>query len=47
MPLDTKTFFNQFHVHTGEFNRDVYKLIDSAYRIKEKCDYSDFFPREQ
>lgn len=35
--------FNQFYVHTGEFDRDVYKLIDSAYRIREKCDYSDFF----
>ncbi len=35
--------FNQYHVHTGEFERDVYKLVDSAYRIREKCDYSDFF----
>lgn len=35
--------FNQFYVHTGEFERDLYKLIDSAYRIREKCDYSDFF----
>ena len=35
--------FNQFYVHTGEFDRDIYKLIDSAYRIREKCDYSDFF----
>lgn len=35
--------FNQFYVHTGEFERDIYKMIDSAYRIREKCDYSDFF----
>lgn len=35
--------FNQFFVHTGEFERTTYKLIDSAYRIREKCDYSDFF----
>lgn len=35
--------FNQFYVHTGEFERGVYKMIDSAYRIREKCDYSDFF----
>lgn len=35
--------FNQFFVHTGEFDRNAYKLIDSAYRIREKCDYSDFF----
>ena len=35
--------FNQFYVHEGKFDRDTYKLIDSAYRIREKCDYSDFF----
>ena len=35
--------FNQFYVHGGTFDRDTYKLIDSAYRIREKCDYSDFF----
>lgn len=35
--------FNQYFVHTGEFERTTYKLIDSAYRIREKCDYSDFF----
>lgn len=36
-------YFNQFFVHTGEFDKTTYKLIDSAYRIREKCDYSDFF----
>lgn len=35
--------FNQYFVHTGEFDKTSYKLIDSAYRIREKCDYSDFF----
>lgn len=35
--------FNQYHVHTGEFDKGTYKIIDSAYRIREKCDYSDFF----
>lgn len=35
--------FNQFYVHEGKFDRKTYKLIDSAYRIREKCDYSDFF----
>ena len=34
--------FNQFYVHTGEFDREIYKLTDSAYRIREKCDFSDF-----
>lgn len=35
--------FNQHYVHTGEFDRGTYKIIDGAYRIREKCDYSDFF----
>ena len=34
---------NQYYVHTGEFARGIYKIIDGAYRIREKCDYSDFF----
>lgn len=34
---------NQYFVHTGKFGKKTYKLIDSAYRIREKCDYSDFF----
>ena len=35
--------FNRFYVHEGKFDKGIYKLIDSAYRIMEKCDYSDFF----
>lgn len=35
--------FNQYYVHTGEFDRGIYKIIDGAYRIRDKCDYSDFF----
>ena len=35
--------FNQYHVRTGDFVKGTYKIIDSAYRIREKCDYSDFF----
>ena len=31
------------YVHKGDFERGIYKIIDSAYRIREKCDYSDFF----
>lgn len=27
----------------GDFEKGTYKIIDSAYRIREKCDYSDFF----
>ena len=30
-------------MHTGDFEKGTYKIIDSAYRIREKCDYSDFF----
>lgn len=35
--------FNQYFVYTGEFDRGLYKIIDGAYRIREKSDYSDFF----
>lgn len=35
--------FNKCYVHTGEFDKNTYKIIDSAYRIREKCDYQDFF----
>ncbi len=35
--------FNQYYVHTGEFPKDTYKIIDAAYRIREKCDYQDFY----
>lgn len=38
--------FNQFHVHGGTFDRDTYKLIDSAYRIREKCDYSEIIVKK-
>ncbi|MCD8119668.1 MAG: HEPN domain-containing protein [Lachnospiraceae bacterium] len=36
-------YFNRYFVHTGEFARNTYKLIDKAYRIRERCDYQDFF----
>lgn len=35
--------FNQYFVHTGKFDRGLYRIIDGAYRIREKSDYSDFF----
>ncbi|MCD8380322.1 MAG: HEPN domain-containing protein [Lachnospiraceae bacterium] len=35
--------FNQYYVHTGEFDRQIYKVIDNAYHIREKCDYRDFY----
>ena len=36
--------FNQYYVHTGEFDRGIYKIIDGAYRIREKCDYQVAVP---
>lgn len=33
--------FNQYFVHTGEFDRGLYKIIDGAYRIREKSDYKN------
>lgn len=36
-------YFNRFFVHTGEFAENTYKIIDNAYRIRERCDYQDFF----
>ncbi|MCD8151791.1 MAG: HEPN domain-containing protein [Clostridiales bacterium] len=36
-------YFNRYFVHTGEFASDTYKIIDKAYRIRERCDYQDFF----
>jgi uncharacterized protein (UPF0332 family) len=35
--------FNQTYVHAGLFDKGIYKIIDTAYRIREKCDYSDFY----
>ncbi|MBE5934465.1 MAG: HEPN domain-containing protein [Lachnospiraceae bacterium] len=36
-------YFNRNFVHTGKFEIGTYKIIDSAYRIREKCDYSDVY----
>ena len=36
-------YFNRYFVHTGEFASNTYKIIDNAYRIRERCDYQDFF----
>ncbi len=35
--------FNQFFIHTEEFEKEIYKIITSAYRIREKSDYDDFY----
>ncbi len=36
-------FFNQHYVKTGVFDKDISKMIDSCYRLREKADYDDFF----
>jgi uncharacterized protein (UPF0332 family) len=35
--------FNQFFIHTGKFEKEVYSIITSAYKIREKSDYDDFY----
>ena len=36
-------YFNQNFVKTGLFEREISKLIDSSYRLREKADYDDFY----
>jgi len=36
-------FFNQHYVKTGIFDKEISKMIDSCYRLREKTDYDDFF----
>ena len=51
MQLDVKTLstyrLNRAKEHLeaaiSNHQAEIYKLIDSAYRNREKCDYSDFF----
>ena len=37
-------FFNQHYVKTGVFDKEISKMIDACYRLREKADYDDFFP---
>ena len=36
-------YVNQHYVKEGVFDRSFSKLIDSAYRLREKADYEDFY----
>ena len=36
-------FFNQHYVRTGIFDKDISKMVDSCYRMREKADYDDFY----
>lgn len=35
--------FNQYFIHTGDFDRETYSIISLAYKIREKSDYDDFY----
>lgn len=36
-------YFNHNYVKTGVFDKELSKLIDASYRLREKADYQDFF----
>lgn len=36
-------FVNQNYVKTGIFDKSFSKLVDSAFRLREKADYEDFY----
>lgn len=36
-------YVNQHYVKGGVFDKGFSKLIDSAYRLREKADYEDFY----
>ncbi|MFI3175897.1 MAG: HEPN domain-containing protein [Eubacteriales bacterium] len=35
-------FFNRHYVKEGIFGKELSKIIDSSYRLREKADYQDF-----
>ena len=37
------SYINQRYVKTGAFSKDFSKMIDSAFRLREKADYEDFY----
>lgn len=36
-------YFNRVYVKEGIFNKNISKLVDTCYRLREKADYQDFF----
>lgn len=36
-------FVNRTYVKEGVFDRSFSKIVDTAFRLREKADYSDFF----
>lgn len=37
------SYFNLNYVKTGVFDKQISKLISTAYRLREKADYQDFY----
>ena len=37
------SYFNLNYVKSGKFDRNISKLISTAYRLREKADYQDFY----
>ena len=37
------SFFNLHYVKTGVFSKEISRMIDTCYRLREKADYDDFF----
>ena len=35
--------FNQYHVRTGDFDKEASKIIRHASELREQADYEDFF----
>lgn len=35
-------FFNRTYVKEGIFDKSISKMVDTAYRLREKADYQDF-----
>lgn len=36
-------YFNQHYIHTGKFEKQMYSIINTAYKIRERSDYDDFY----
>lgn len=36
-------YFNQYFIHGGYFDKEVYSIISTANKIREKSDYDDFY----
>lgn len=36
-------YFNKTYVKEGVFDKEISRIIDSAFRLREKADYQDFY----